>query len=374
MQNNLKLPKSNKKNPSPILIASMLDWGLGHTTRSIPLIQEFDNQGFNIHIAATEKQIHFLRKELPKATYHFIRGYDIHYSKRKIWFPFTIFMQLPKILRTIYQEHYWLKQFIKKHPAAVILSDNRPGFYHKSVPSVYITHQLSVLTGNNLSSKIATYLHRKCIRNFSVCWVPDTQDHVLAGILSTFDNASFPIKYIGPMTRLKLLTETKKYDVAVILSGPEPQRSILEKQLIRELSGTALKTIVVRGIQNEQPMSNQENIQFINYLNTDELNGLIAQSELIISRSGYTTIMDLCKLRAKALLIPTPGQTEQEYLSAFLSEKGYFFKANQSNAELLPSIQKALISDSTFPEIDFDTYIAIIDKLAEEINNKQQKV
>ena len=65
------------------------------------------------------------------------------------------------------------------------------------------------------------------------------------------------------------------------------------------------------------------------------------RSRLMITRPGYTTIMELAVLGKKALLIPTPGQTEQVYLASYHSKKGNFYSVSQEKLNLARDVEEA---------------------------------
>ena len=111
------------------------------------------------------------------------------------------------------------------------------------------------------------------------------------------------------------------YDIMVLLSGPEPQRTLLEDKLMKELNSFDGKILFVKGVVDDHQVLNEEGqFTICNFMETKDLEKTINQSKLVIARSGYSTIMDLAKLRKKAFFIPTPGQYEQEYLASYLQD------------------------------------------------------
>ncbi len=196
-----------------------------------------------------------------------------------------------------------------------IISDNRLGVFNKNVPSVFITHQLKVLSGS--TSWLSSKLHQKIIKKFDECWVPDVAyEPSLSGELGHLEKSRLKIKYIGPISRFTKQNAAVVYDLLVLLSGPEPQRTLLEKKLLSELQEFTGPVIFVKGIiENEQTCIKKGKMTIFNFMKSAELEKTINQSKMVLSRSGYTTIMDLTKLEKKAFFIPTPGQFEQEYLA-----------------------------------------------------------
>lgn len=338
---------NNSSKKYRILIAP-LDWGLGHATRCIPIIKELIDLNCDVLIAADKKNFLLLKKEFPNTVFLPCKGYKIRYSRSKKYFSLQLFFQLPKIIFSIFREKNWLSKMVKLHSIDAVISDNRFGMYHKKIPSIYISHQLSIKTRNKFSEIIAQKIHYYFIKKYSACWIPDKKINGLAGELSHPKKIPQNVVYIGPLSRFKPIKDPEKvYDLLITISGPEPQRSIFEKIIIQQLKDFAGKALVIRGIPSEENFysSLNDSITLVNHLPANELNTIIEQSKIIISRSGYTTVMDLAALEKKAILIPTPGQTEQEYLAKYLSEKKYFFTAEQKSF----SLQEALEKYSSFP-------------------------
>jgi UDP-N-acetylglucosamine transferase subunit ALG13 len=249
-----------------------------------------------------------------------------------MWFSAKLFSQLPKIIRTAIKEQRIIKGLIRKEGINALVSDNRFGVFSKKIPSVYITHQLRVFSG--FTTWIGSKLHQRHINKYDMCWIPDTagRDN-LSGHLGHLSRSPDNWKYIGIHSRLKRKKRDLKYDVAVVLSGPEPQRSLLEKKLLDELNNKSLQTILIRGTRN-LPKPEHSEMEIRDFLGKSDLEEVINQSELIIARSGYTTIMDLAILQKKAFFIPTPGQKEQEYLARRLQSKGIAPYCKQDAFEL----------------------------------------
>lgn len=322
---------STKKN---ILIAP-LNWGLGHATRCIPIILALEENGYNPVIASDGEALCLLRKEFPHLTHLELPSYKIKYAKKGKNFKRKMFLNSPKILLTLIQEHLVLKKIIKTHNIAGVISDNRFGLFNKKVPNVFITHQLNVLSGK--TTKISSKIHQSIIKKFSVCWVPDNNNEPnLSGKLGHLkNNTSIKIQYIGPLSRFNKVNVQKKYDYLVLLSGPEPQRTILEKKLFNLLKKIDKKVLFIRGkVSSKQESHTFDNITFFNYMTSSELELAINSSDTIIARSGYTTIMDLAKLKKKAFFIPTPGQAEQEYLAKRMKKLGLAPYSRQKNISL----------------------------------------
>jgi len=247
------------------------------------------------------------------------------------------FYNSPKLFFIYKKKNLWLKKNIKKYKIDAVISDNRFGMNSKKIPSVYITHQLLIKTGNIFLEKIVQKIHYHFIKKYNYCWVPDCKENGLAGELSHQENMTSNIVYVGSLSRFELLKDIPKvYDVLISISGPEPQRTVFEKIILDQLNNFNKKILIVRGLPNENKnlKLDNESIKIVNHLPANELNKAFQQSEIIICRSGYTTIMDLAKLNKNAVLVATPGQTEQEYLSTYLMKKNFFYSVEQNKVSL----------------------------------------
>jgi uncharacterized protein (TIGR00661 family) len=290
-----------------------LDWGLGHATRCIPVIQSLQSSGHTVMIAGCGPSLDLLKIEFPSLRFFQIASYDISYS-RNIPLLFYLLSKTPALLYSIRKEHEQIEQLVEKENIDVIISDNRYGCYHKKIPSAIIIHQLSLQLPMVLKG-IADGFNTRLIHRFDQCWVPDTPSRDLSGKLS-LSNAIVP-KFIGPLSRMRSTERKKDIDILALISGPEPQRSLFEKLLMDQLKQVQSSYTVVRGL----PSSKQQTSTTIDHLRASDLNDLIQSAGIIICRPGYSSIMDLAALKKKAIFVPTPGQTEQLYLAKELERK-----------------------------------------------------
>lgn len=351
-----------------ILIAP-LEWGLGHATRCIPIINELLNQNCEVFIAAEGASFYLLKKEFPALNFLPLMGYRMKYSRKKYFLPWKILGQFPKIVFTIYKEHQWLKKMVNQNKIDAVISDNRFGMYHNKIPSVYITHQLLIKTGNAFTERIAQRIHYFFIRKYNDCWVPDFEINGLAGELSHPKKLPKKIKHLGALSRFELSGAVKKYDLLISISGPEPQRTIFEGQILNDLLSYPGKVLFVRGLPENNEVLKCENllIEIKNHLSAKQLNEAILQSDMIVSRCGYTTIMDLVKLRKKAILVPTPGQTEQEYLAKHLMGKKIFYTISQKDFVLQKTLQQAHGFSFATPGYDMEQYKKVINQFVRSL-------
>ncbi len=328
----------NKVKNKKILIAP-LNWGLGHATRCIPIINGLIKEGFEPILAGDGDSLKLLQNEFPKLLSYDLPSYNIQYTKKGKNLKYKLLFNSLGIVKAVKKEQQVVSEIIKKESIKGIISDNRFGVRSDKIPSVYITHQINVLSGN--TTFFTTKFHQYIISKFDECWVPDYKDPPnLAGELSHSNNTKLNLKYIDPVSRFDFVIPSnegisnKKYDLMVLLSGPEPQRGLLEEKLLKELKSYSKKVLFVRGIISDKEIFVQnKNIEFVNFMLQKDLQKAILQSKVIIARSGYSTIMDLEKLSAKAFFIPTPGQFEQEYLAQYLEEQNIASYATQKYFE-----------------------------------------
>lgn len=314
------------------ILISPLDWGLGHASRIIPIIDRYIEQGDNVIIAGSGMSLNLLQKQFPSLKSIEIPSFKMKYSagNSQVW---AVAKAFPRLIYYSFKEHNVLKRIVKKENIDFIISDNRFGLFHKTVPSAYITHQLLIKLPKGWAwlEPFVAFVHRCIINKFTECWVPDFEDmsESLAGELSHPNKMPRNVKYIGVLSRFsKRITpygrENRTPNLALaILSGAEPQRSILEKELLTSLQDDPHENIIlIQGkVEAEQKVSKVGKVTVYNYINTEELQEYILKADKIICRSGYSSIMDLHALGKlkNATLIPTPGQTEQEYLAEYIS-------------------------------------------------------
>lgn len=248
-------------------------------------------------------------------------------------------LQSPKLLLSIKKENRTLSEIITDYKIDGVISDNRFGLYSDKVPCVFITHQLQIQSPY-FTDNIRDFNY-KYINKYNSCWVIDDEEYNLAGNLSKPDILPNNTSYIGLQSRFKKEEVKQEYDFLAIVSGPEPQRTILEKGLIKALKNRPEKSLIALGKPEENESTTVGNLTIKSHLNATELNAATLQSGLIICRSGYSTIMDLAKLEKKAIFIPTPGQTEQEYLANNFMQKGICFSQKQAEFDFEKAIEES---------------------------------
>jgi spore coat polysaccharide biosynthesis predicted glycosyltransferase SpsG len=319
------------------ILFAPLDWGLGHATRSVSLIRELQKNN-TVLLGVTPLTKRVFDEEFPELKQVEVPSYNIRYSRYlPLWI--KLGLQYPQISQVIAKENTALQNILSDHKINVVISDNRFGFQSEKAHSVFITHQLFLKAP--VFSSLAHSVNKKYIERFDEVWVPDFENETesLSGELSHGTHYHKNIKYIGPQSRLKDLDVNagkKKFDTLILLSGPEPQRTVLENTLIKHFNRTNKQIALVRGYTQDSELRNQNSeISVFDFPGKKKLKELMLSSEKIICRSGYSTLMDMYLLGKKELcLIPTPGQTEQEYLANYWQEKFGTKIFSQNNSRL----------------------------------------
>ena len=303
------------------ILISPLDWGMGHTTRCVALIQKLIKEN-ELIFAGNKSQTDFITREFPGLKTLFLEGYNVSLDSKKSSY-LQLLLQISKIKKAIKAEHRFAKRVADEEKIDLIISDNRYGLYSSKTKNILLTHQLNlqIPAGRNLVNKRL----KSWIEKFDVCWIPDSEHHPLCGELLNAD-LKCPKVFIGPLVRFENVDAPFRYEYLFIASGPEPERSRFAKQICDYLVQKKVH-FAVAGFMND----NVGGDYFI-APTTRELQMLLNTSEKVISRSGYTTIMELSALNKKAILIPTNGQYEQQYLAntvtvenlTFIDEKRFF--------------------------------------------------
>lgn len=323
----------NKK--KRILIAP-LDWGLGHATRCIPIAHALEAHGYEVVFAADGRPLNLLMQEFPQ--HHFIKlpGYDIRYPKNGNMAA-SMLWQLPKIIRGMKAEGLALQGVIRDFNIDGVISDNRFGLYSKEVPCVFMSHQLRIQAPyfQNFIQK----LNFKYIRKFDACWIPDDANHSLSGKLTEGITPPIHTKYLGTLSRFVPKSTKDKIEILAIVSGPEPQRTLFEQKMREQLKEK--NALLLLGKPEGKVDEQIGNLRILSHLNSEALNQAMVDAEIVISRSGYSTIMDLAKLGKKAIFIPTPGQTEQIYLAEHFYKEKMAFAMHQNKLNIEQALQKS---------------------------------
>ncbi len=295
--------------------------GLGHASRSLPLIKALIKEGIEVTVIAHGRSKTYIEKSIGDIKIIDLPDYPLEYTKTRASFFPNIILKSPAILSSFIEEHKEFLNIQKKHDFNLIISDNRYGIFDPEIPSYIITHQLRIMNPFRIRTleTLSMFYNSYVSKFFKKVLIPDFEEDSLSGNLS--HNLKFldinKIKYIGPLSNFKKLDIQKDIDILVTISGPEPQRSIFEDIIKKEIKKFDGNYYIVLG----KPDFHKNDGNVINFASQDEMEKLYNRSKVIISRSGYSTIMDLFHIGGKAFFIPTPSQPEQEYLSEYLNKK-----------------------------------------------------
>jgi uncharacterized protein (TIGR00661 family) len=329
-----------------IILFSIMGWGLGHATRCIPMINSLlkDNE---VILASNGRALTFLRQEYPKLRCIAFPDYAVMYPKKKNMLLLYLIIQIPSILTKLFREYKITQNIVNDYKINLIISDCRYGVFSKRIPTYFITHQLRFQLSSifKLLEPFGALFNSFMFKFYSGIIIPDiislvnlTGDLTHKGKISNHQKLHF----LGAFCNVSKLDLAEDIDYFISISGPEIQRTLFEELILSQVSLLPGKKVVVLGKPDESSKKNQsnDNITIYNHVNRSKQNELLNRASFIICRSGYTSIMELIALRKTALLIPTPGQTEQEYLARHYNELGLFYVAQQKNLNLLNELKE----------------------------------
>jgi uncharacterized protein (TIGR00661 family) len=337
--------------PKPLqILVSPLDWGLGHASRCIPVVKQLLEAGHSVTLAGSGRSLMLLQKEFPELKSITIQGFSPIFKKSE-GLALQLLWMLPVFLRMMVRENRELKILVEQYNFDLVISDNRYGLRNKSIKSIIITHQVMLKAPAWLRfAEYPLYLVSKLlISRFDECWIPDYKSSPgLSGDLSHKYPVPANALFIGPLSRfsdseLSKGQENPEVKITAIISGTEPQRSNFEDLVTRQLAEMDITATIISGKpESHVKAASQGNLTLLAYASVEKIMTLIAESTLIICRPGYSSIMDLEAMGAKALLVPTPGQTEQQYLAELHQELGNALWRKQDELNLKPDIADAL--------------------------------
>jgi hypothetical protein len=329
-------------NSEDVVIVAPLNWGLGHAARCIPLIKYLQGHCRKVVIAADGDALHLLKMEFPNLDSHQLVSYRVKYRFGNILL--NVLFMLPSLFRALFFDLRKADFLVKKYGAAVIISDNRLTFRNRRTANLYMTHQYNILHNLKWVSRLASRLHQYFIHKFDACLVPDFSGS--ESLCPALSGTEAPEKYfMGLLSRIEYKPQYAKWDIIFLPTGPEPQRSFFAKNVSEELAKMKEYRIVIVGSRSfsEVYASPPPHIEVVEWPDAQHMEDLLNASRLLISRSGYTTIMDIFQLPLKAILIPTPGQTEQEYLARFHKNRPGFAILEQNHINIIQKTIKSLI-------------------------------
>ncbi|MDA3886735.1 MAG: glycosyltransferase [Candidatus Delongbacteria bacterium] len=326
------------------ILYAVLNWGLGHATRSMPIIKELikDNE---VILVSTSRSLLLLKKEFPELEIIDYPDYSIKYTKHAKFLFISLALQIPKILIGLYREHKFAAKITREKKIDLIISDNRYGIYNYKVPSYFITHQLrfKMPKGLKFLENLTEYFNKFYFRKYKKIFIPDNENEPnFSGKLShnTRRIKKGKLRYVGLLSDTKE-TESIISDYLVLISGPEPQRTKFENMVREQIKDIEGKKILVLGKTEIEETESEKDLEIYSHLSREKISKMINGAGLIISRPGYSTVMEVAAAGKKALFIPTPGQTEQEYLAEYYKDKGLFHYVPQNEMNLKNDIPAA---------------------------------
>lgn len=362
------------KHDHRILLAP-LDWGLGHTTRIIPVGKELLRQGANLILAGTPTQLSILSESFPNSECLPLEGYQVRYGK---YLPASwhVIQQFPRLVRVIRQEQEWIARIVPQHQITRIISDNRYGLYHHDCKNVMLMHQF-VPPLSGISTVLRPFLwqaHTTFLRQFDQIWIPDINNTHSLGEQMRPTHLPPESHFIGWLSRLEgidgqdsklIQSDMGRPDLLVLLSGPEPQRSILEQKVSIQMAGLGLNCWVVQGTPAESILPKKiPGGWLIPYMNASDLAHWLPQAKVVMARSGYSSLMDFALLGLRQIiLVPTPGQPEQKLLGKYLYRNRTAYSVSQYSL----SLHKALSAVADFH--GFEKYSDSKNLLAEVVES-----
>lgn len=352
------------------VLVTPLDWGLGHATRCIPVIRILLERGCSVSIASSGHPLQLLREEFPELTFFELASYQPKYVAVGSLIQ-SLFAQIPKFAKAVWNEKQQVKRLIRDHQINCIISDNRYGCRDSSIKSIFITHQRSILLISRFGflAGIANLVNRFMINRFDQCWIPDLPGNILSGDLSKAQNEK--CRMVGILSRFEKKEvsnhDKKKWKVLAVVSGPEPQRSLFETILRNQLIQINESALLVKGLPSDSTITQtNEFLHEVNHLNATQLQAALESAEFVVCRSGYSSVMDLAILgQQNCIMVPTPGQPEQEYLADKLNAERIVFSNVQNEFNLNLAMQ-SVISRKGFglPPSQALLYVAIDDLLS----------
>lgn len=355
----------------PRILVAPLDWGLGHATRCIPIIRRLLQAGCTVLLAGEGKTEHLLRTEFPHLLHLHLPGYRVRYARTGWGLAAVLAQQLPQILKSIKAEKSWLEKVVTEHRIDAVISDNRYGLHHPEVYSIIMTHQLQVQTplGRAGNALVQQVLYRY-INRFDACWIPDYETAPgLAGALSHPARLPrIPVSYLGPLSRFAKSEDSLPHYILVLLSGPEPQRTLLEEKLLAQVKGYGQAVLFVRGLPGTVGLPQVPyHVNIVNHLSANALQKALEGAQWVVARTGYSTVMELMALQKKSILIPTPGQTEQQYLARLLMQSNHALCIPQHKFDLSKAVALAQQFNYRFPE-EAETDLPAVDALLQKLH------
>ncbi|MFZ0391883.1 MAG: glycosyltransferase family protein [Calditrichia bacterium] len=331
------------------ILFAILDMGLGHATRSLPVIRRLQKDNHRLFLASSGRALQFLKQEMPDAAFLKLPSYGFQYLSRGVSL-LHLGSQVPHFLRAVRAEQRLVEKWIGEYNIRRVISDHRYGCFSREVPAYFISHQLRFAAPRHFYPLEFTgaWFNDQFHRRFSAVLVPDLPFQgggFICGRLARPFKVGKKYCYCGPLSSINPEEGAKQeIDLFISISGPEPQRTVLEEIIRQQLP--ALKGNIVMALGKPESVEVKrfsECITIYDHPARRQMQQLLNRSRMVVCRSGFSTLMELAVLGKPALLIPTPGQTEQLYLSRRLAKKGWFLSKDQNNLDLPTALKEAAL-------------------------------
>jgi len=328
------------------VIYAVCSWGLGHATRSLPVLRALIHEGHTIRIISHGRSLQLLQHELgDQASYIDIPDYPLLLSENTRQFLAKTLVYWPVFIKQMEAGLQRLTKIIEKAPCDIVVSDGRYEMYNKKIPSFFMSHQIRIMnplrfrmfeSGSEIFNQFFFKRYKKVI-------VPDYKTDDLSGDLSHNLKRinEDQLEYVGALSDFSKKNTKKDIDYLISISGPEPQRTLLEKTLMEQVKRLQGTIVVTLGKTEQQEKKVDDHVTSYSFVDKAQRENLLNRAHMMIARSGYSTLMDLAVIGSKAVFIPTPGQIEQEYLASYHHQKHTFYATTQDKIQLHQDVQEA---------------------------------
>ncbi|MEJ2216257.1 MAG: glycosyltransferase [Gemmatimonadota bacterium] len=323
------------------------DWGLGHATRDLVLIRALLAEGHRVTVLSHGRALRLLEGELDsRCEFVALRDIPKPLSRRPFWFYVRMSLALPSVFYTFHRERRLVRQLHDAQPLDCIVSDSRFGVWLSDVPSLQLFHSLrQIIPGRPRGlEKLVECAQRRMLGGADRILIPDASHDGLAGDLSHDPHCDWGgrLEYIGPLASIRRRDVDQDIDFFISVSGAEPQRTIFERLVLEQAHDLPGRVVVALGRPDGAPVIREDGrITVHSYLNRERQEDIMNRAALVVTRSGYSTLMELAELGRKALLVPTPGQSEQEYLARYHEARGHLHAVRQAELNLARDVRIA---------------------------------
>ncbi len=315
-------------------------WGLGHATRDLNLIRGLLSRGCDVTLVSTGNALQVLKDELGDSC-RYLDWPDIPSSVARSSFLFYMktTTNIPRIIWTWHNEKRLVSNLLRREHFDLIVTDHRNGLVRSDVPSYFITHSPRYIAPwrDPFMEGVMEWFLARWFAPVRGILVPDDEDGGMSGDMS--HKIRFTprekITYLGILSSVHRRDLPQDIDYFITISGPEPQRTMFAEKVLSQVKALSGKIVIALGIPGGRAPELGNGIEVYPYLNREKQEEMLNRAKLVVCRSGYTTLMELAEIGRRALLIPTPGQSEQEYLAKTLRERGVFYSVKQTKLDLV---------------------------------------